>query len=88
MNSIGKPSASYWIDSVAGLVGTLVNPVSLAAVLQHLRHKRQTFELPVLVKRAEDLLAGANLDQVSCPKLCHLNASSTEKNDAPNKTFC
>jgi hypothetical protein len=73
MHSIGQASA-YIVaaDSIAGLVGALVNTETLTAVLKHLRHERESVEATILVECAKNFLLAPNLYPVACTRV-HVN---------------
>jgi hypothetical protein len=62
MDSVCHPAAAIWENGVAGLVRTLKDPEALTAVLKHLRHEWQSFQLPVLVERFKDFFLGPDFD--------------------------
>jgi hypothetical protein len=51
MDCVGKASFNH-LDRgrVAGLVRSLYDPETFAAILKHLRHERKFFEPPILVE--------------------------------------
>ena len=50
----------------AGLSGALEHLEALTAILRHLRHERQPFEMPVFVECRKDLLFAPDFDPVPC----------------------
>ncbi len=54
MYRVGKPSARRArIDRVAGLVRTLVNSETLAAIFKHLRHEGEVLQTTVLIEQPQ-----------------------------------
>jgi hypothetical protein len=62
VHSAGYAARGPRIDVIASLVRALIYLKPLAAVLEHLRHKRHSIETPVLVERSQDLLFGTNFN--------------------------
>jgi hypothetical protein len=52
-----------------------LNHEVLAAVLEHLRHERESVEPPAIVERPEDFLLASDLHPVACVS-CHINIPS------------
>src|SRR5262245_36465104 len=50
---------------IAGLVGDSTDTKTSPAILQHLRHKRQTVHGTVLIQRCQDLFLTANFNQIA-----------------------
>ena len=69
MNRVGNASTRVVpidFDGVASFVRALENLEALPAILEHLRHKRQSVQLGILVERSQDLLLAADFDPIAC----------------------
>lgn len=77
MKSIEHAAPARLIHGVARLVSPLVDFESLAAVLEHLGHKRQAVQAPLVVKCAEDFLFTPNFDPITASG-CHISLFTSD----------
>ena len=65
MHGTGQAPTVQTVDRITGLVGALADLKTLPAELKHFGHERHLLQLTLLIKCAEDLLLGTNLNPLA-----------------------